>query len=321
MAVKHLFASGKSDGADATLVQPSNWNAAHDTPTIELPASATPTSPATDFISLFGRKIANRMMTAQVGPQGLDTALQPLLARNKVGFWCPPGNSTTVPGVLGYTAHSLNTATATSRTVATTNVFSRMRRLGYVGSVATAGTVTSARVAVGQITTGITIGAVTAGGFFKVIRFGASDAATVSGARSFYGIGSTSAPTNVEPSTLLNSIGVGNGTADTNLSIFWGGSTAQTPIALGANFPANTLSVDVYELALFSAPGNNTSVGYQVTRLNTGDTASGVLTGTAGTAIPSNTTLLSYSTNWRSNNATALACAFDIFGDYIETDQ
>jgi len=30
MAIKHAFVSGKSDGADASLVQPSNWNANHD---------------------------------------------------------------------------------------------------------------------------------------------------------------------------------------------------------------------------------------------------------------------------------------------------
>lgn len=29
MAVKHAFTSAKSDGADATLVRPSNWNADH----------------------------------------------------------------------------------------------------------------------------------------------------------------------------------------------------------------------------------------------------------------------------------------------------
>lgn len=28
--VKHKFASGKADGADATLIQPSNWNDTHD---------------------------------------------------------------------------------------------------------------------------------------------------------------------------------------------------------------------------------------------------------------------------------------------------
>jgi hypothetical protein len=29
VSLKHAFASAKADGADATLVQPSNWNAEH----------------------------------------------------------------------------------------------------------------------------------------------------------------------------------------------------------------------------------------------------------------------------------------------------
>lgn len=32
MAVKHAFTSAKADGGDATLVQPSNWNASHNAP-------------------------------------------------------------------------------------------------------------------------------------------------------------------------------------------------------------------------------------------------------------------------------------------------
>ena len=324
MPVKHALTSAKADGGDASLVQPSNWNANHDTPTVELPANAnatTPAAPATDFLTVFNRKIANRNMIAQVGPSGLETTLQPLLARNKVGLWCPPGNSTALPGDLGFTPYT-TVGTATARNVATTNLFSRLRRLGFV-SVATAGSLVNNRVAVAQITLGISIGAVATGGFFKVIRFGCSDAATVAGARQFVGISSnTAAATNVEPSTLTNSVGVGHGAADTNLKIFFGGSAAQTPIDLGANFPANTLSVDAYELALFNASGNGTQVGYQVTRLNTGDVASGVLTAaTAGLQLPLNTTLLTYTQTWRSNNATALAVGLDVFGDYIETDQ
>jgi hypothetical protein len=31
MAIKHAFTSGKSDGGDATLVRPSDWNATHKT--------------------------------------------------------------------------------------------------------------------------------------------------------------------------------------------------------------------------------------------------------------------------------------------------
>lgn len=281
--------------------------------------ATNPAAPSTGSVTLFRKSVGGRQLPAFIGPSGLDSALQPLLARNKVGFWCPPGNGTTVPGVLGFTAFSV-TGTATGRNVATTRMFTRMRRLGYVSATA-AGSLAGARVAVAQITLGTTASGIPVGGFFKIIRFGCSDAATVDGARQFVGISaSTGAPTNVEPSTLVNSIGVGHGAADTNLFLYWGGSAAQTPIDLGVNFPANTLSVDVYELALFCASGS-AEVNWQVTRLNTGHVASGTLTGTLGTQLPAVTTLLTYSQNWRSNNATALAVGLDIFSDYIETDQ
>ena len=293
------FAGGSSDPLDLTATDPA--------------------APSANTVRLFRRAIANRQFPAFVGPSGLDSALQPMLARNKVGFWCPPGNTTTVPGVLGFTAYT-TTGTATIRNVATTNLFTRLRRAGWV-SAATAGSFAATRVAVAQITLGTTIGGMAAGGFFKVIRFGTSDAAAVSGARMFVGISSsTGAPSNVEPSTITNCIGVGHGAADSNLKLFYGGSSIQTPIDLGANFPANTLFTDIYELALFCAPGSEV-VGYQVTRLNSGHVASGTLTAaSSGVQLPSPTTLLTYSSNWRCNNATAAAVGLDIFSDYIETD-
>ena len=217
---------------------------------------------------------------------------------------------------MGYTA-PVSVGVATARNVATTNFYSRLRRLGYV-SAATAAAFAESRVAVAQVTLGTGTGA---GGFTKIVRFGCSDAATVVGARQFVGISSnTGAATNVEPATLLNSIGVGHGAADTNLQVYFGGSAAQPPINLGVNFPANTLSTDAYELALFASPFLS-SVGYMVTRLNTGAVASGVLTAaTAGLQLPLNTTLLSYHKAWRTNNATLLAVGLDIISDYIETD-
>lgn len=282
-------------------------------------AVTDPAAPAADTVRLFRRSLAGRQMPAFIGPASLDTTLQPLFARNKIGLWMPPGNASSVPGVLGFTAFTAG-GTVTARNVAATSLFTRMRRLGFV-SAATAGSFATARVAAAQITLGTTIGGIAVGGFFKVIRFGCSDAATVAGARQFAGISSnTGAPTNVEPSTLTNSIGVGHGASDTNLKLYWGGSAAQTPIDLGANFPANTLSADAYELTLFCAPGSG-NVGWQVTRLNTGHLASGTLSGTAGTQLPAVTLLLTYSVNWRTNNATALAVGLDVFSDYIETDQ
>ena len=282
---------------------------------LNLAVSAPTTAPA-NTVTIFSKTIAGRMMLALLDPSGMSSTLQPFLARNAIGHWRPQGNSTVVPGVLGYTAPTI-VGTATARNVATTNFFTRLRRLGYV-SAATAAALAETRVAVAQVTIGNGAGL---GGFHKIIRFGCSDAATVAGARQFVGVSSsTAAATNVEPSTLTNSIGVGHGAADTNLKLYYGGSAAQAAIDLGVNFPANTLSVDAYELALFAPPGLAT-VGYMVTRLNTGHVASGVLTAaTAGLQLPLNTTLLSYHKAWRTNNATALAVALDVVSDYIETD-
>jgi hypothetical protein len=255
------------------------------------------------------------MMLKQIGPSGLATSIQPFLARNKIGYWIPSGNATTLPAVFGYTAPT-TVGTTTARNVATANLFTRMRRLGCVTSTTT-GSLASFRVAAAQVCIGDGAGN---GGFYKIIRFGCSDAATVSGARQFCGISSTTgAPTNVEPSTLTNSIGIGHGAADTTMHLYYGGSAAQTPIDLGANFPANTLSVDVYELALF-APANNYCVYYEITRVNTGNVATGVIVSDGGNSLPSPTTLLTYSWNYRTNNATALAVGLDIMSDYIETD-
>ena len=271
------------------------------------------TSPA-GTLTVYAKAAAQRMLLKIVGPSGLDTSLQPILARNKVGMLTPPGNAATVTTMGAYIAPTA-VGTATARNVSTANLFGRMRRLGYV-SAATAGSLTSLRVAVPQIT----VGGAQAAGFFKIIRFGVSDAAVVSGARMFVGVSSnTGAATNVEPSTLTNSIGVGVGAADTNLKIFYGGATAQPPIDLGPSFPTATTNTDVYELVLF-APPNTADVYYEVNRLNTGYSASGLLLNGGGVSLPGTTTLLTYLQAWRCNNTTAAAVGLDIMSDYIETD-
>ena len=279
-------------------------------------AVATPIAAPASTGTLFGKLLAGRFMVSVMGPSGLDSSLQASIARNAVSFWKPVGNVTTAPSGGGYASLTV-VGTATARIVAATNFFTRQRRLGFV-SAATVGALAESRAALAQVTIGSGAGL---GGFTKVVRFGISDAAAVAGARMFVGMSSnTGAATNVEPSTLTNSIGVGHGAADTNLKLYFGGSAAQVPIDLGVNFPTNTLSTDAYELALFASPENG-NVGYTVTRLNTGATVSGTLTAaTAGLQLPLNTTLLSYHKAWRTNNATALAVGLDMISDYIETD-
>lgn len=320
MALKHNFQSTFADGADPDQVQPSHWNEAHviDSDGITIPAHSTvPSAPAADNVTIFCKEKANRALPAFVGPSGLDSSLQPFLATNKMGLWMPPGNATGVPGVFGMAAPS-STGTVTARNVATTNILTRAKRLGYV-SAATAGSLAAQYGGAAQFTTGTGTGL---GGFHVVIRFGVSDAAAVSGARMFVGVSSTTAaPTNIEPNTMTNSVGIAQLSTDaTQWYLVYGGSAAQTAIALGTTLGAPTLTNTLWELALFSPPGSNGVVHYQVTNLGSGVTVTGTLTPTTpGTQTPANTTLM-VQRIFRTNNATALAVAFDVSSIYIETD-
>jgi len=274
-------------------------------------AISTPTAPAASKVTLFGSNVGGRILPAILGPSGRSTSLQPHIGRNRIGSWLPPGNATTVPVAYGIAAPTA-TGTATTRTVATTNAVTQQRRLGYV-SAAGAGSLAGFRTAAAQFFRGSGAGL---GGFHLIIRFAPSDAAAVAGARMFVGLfATTTAPTNVNPSTLLNTVGVGADTADTSLSVIHNdGAGTATKIALGAGFPANSLSTNAYELILFCAP-NAASISYRVENLVTPAVASGELT----TDIPANTQLLGIQ-GWRSNNATALAVGIDLISCYIETD-
>lgn len=283
--------------------------------------AGAPVTPQGDTVKLFAKKLAGRVLPASVGPSGVDAALQPATWRQKVGLWNPPGNATTVPGVFGFTAPTA-VGTATARTVATSNLFTRTRRLGYVSGT-TAGSLSGHYVPVAQFTTGNGAGL---GGFFYSCRFGISDAAAVSGARSFVGISSgVAAPTNVEPSTLLNSIGVAQLSTDaTQLYLVYGGSAAQAAIALGANFPpmAGTGAANgiAYDLTLFASPSLNGVVYFRLERIGTSFVVEGTLTpAVVGTQTPASTTLLAHRA-WRSNNAAARAVGIDIISVYTETD-
>ena len=274
-----------------------------------------PTLPAAGQMYFYAKDIGGRMLPKVVGPSGFDTALQPLIATNKVAWWNPPGNATTVPGVVGFNA-PVAAGTATARNVATTNILTRSKRLGY-DSQNGAGSIAGNYSGQAQFTLGT--GTVGVGGFYYVCRFGSG--VNRAGDLMFTGMtSSVAAPGgNVSPATLTNCIGVGAAVGDTNMSIYYGGSAAQTPIALGANFPKNSTNT-IYELILFAPSNANNEVDYRVTNLGTGASVSGTLTAaTPGLQLPLNTTLLAHR-SYRANGATAGITQHDIISIYIETD-
>lgn len=312
--LRHAFQSASPASSDGAQVDGPKWNADHviDTDGVTMATRMdSPAAPAAGGVKLFGRTMAGGALPAYIGPSGLDSMLQPFLGRNKVAIWSALGGTTSTSTSIGIYPPQLSGATATSRNFSATSLFTSMRRIGYV-SVATAGATCAIRSTVAQFWRGNAPGL---GGFRYVARFGCSDAATVAGARSFYGLQATANTANVDPSSFVNIIGMGTDSGDLNFSIMFNDATGTaTKIDLGTNFPDHTLSVDMYELALF-APPNASYVNWEVTRLNTGHTASGQIT----TDLPAATQALQPHF-FRNNGPTALAVAFDFCSLYIETD-
>jgi hypothetical protein len=238
-----------------------------------------------------------------------ELRLQPHTAFNNIIQWDPIANVNSAPPSRGASAMTSIGGSPTARTPAITNKFTLLGRVGNV-SASGAGSETGWRHG-----TAFWIRGSTFGGFYFSITAGVSDAATVANGRWLAGLyGTLSSPGNVNPSTLLNTILMGADTGDTNLQVMHNdGSGTATKIDLGASFPANTLSTDIYMLELLAIPGSS-NVYYAVTRTNTGDFASG----TISSDLPSNTTLLSPIV-WRNNGTTALAAAVDLFKIYGAT--
>jgi hypothetical protein len=276
-------------------------------PLILSDTAVNPAAP-TSGIKLWAKNFGGKRLPVVSEPSGEVTPLQSSLWRRRSSFLHAVGNSSTV-GAIGL--NNATTGTITQRNVATTNLFMANRRLGFV-TAATAGSNANIRQGAAVFWRGNAAGL---GGFFFACRFGISDAAAVADARMFVGMSATTAAIgNVNPSTLLNSVGVATDNAQTTLRITTNdGSGTATAIDLGANFPANTSSVDLYEVTLYCAP-NGADIKYRVERLNTGHVAEGTLTA----KLPVNTVFMGQQV-WRNNGATALAAAFDLFTIHVET--
>lgn len=143
-------------------------------------------------------------------------------------------NSTTEDTFGGITIST--TGSATARSVATTNYATKQVRKGFVASVVSSGRYTETR--------GSALLWYVGGGFRFVCDVYVSDTAFASGCRQFYGImGQTSSLTysdTVLVDTMVNVIGFGSDSADTNIQVFHNDATGTcTKIDLGSSFPAN----------------------------------------------------------------------------------
>lgn len=198
---------------------------------------------------------------------------------------------------------SANTGTATGR-ANTATLFGQKKRLGYV-SAGTAGQTAGVRQSQANLWRGNAAGL---GGFEIVFRFGLSSAVVNAGYRGAVGLASsTSVFATGNPSALTNVILMAFDDTDTNFQIMHNdGSGTCTKVDLGSSFPANTTSLDWYELRISCNP-NDSVFRYNVINYKTGAVASGTLS----TNLPANTTFFSWHV-WTDNAAVAAAVGIDI---------
>lgn len=292
------------------------WNEDHSIENgIDLP-NETPPPPEDNHVRLHGARFGGRMLPAFTGPSGLSSPLQSFLAQNKISWFNPPGNSTTVQ-VMGM-APPTATGTATAANVTATNIHTSMRRLEYAATTANASSVAGARNTTLQNYIGSDL--VPYGGFTFVIRFGPSRGSASNNTRRFFAgmTTNTSAPTDADPTagtTWANMIAVVADSSDTNFHIAHrSGTGAVTKIDTGIPkaYPDNS---QMFELVLFAVPRAEPQVGYRFTRLSDGELFSGTIT----TNLPAPAQIMTWQC-WTSVGGTSSVVGVSIASVYIETD-
>lgn len=273
---------------------------------LQFSSMVDPSAPAASNLRVYAQDIAGRMLLKMKGPSGLDTPFQPALFTNNVSMLLPStGNTITVWGMQNTTVGTASTPKITSADMA--NMMRRVR----VTSATTANSASELRSTQPLVGRGSVAGL---GGFFYAVRFSINS--TTANQRLFSGLtaatGATS--TSAAPSSLVNMVGVGWDSTDANLHIMSNDNTGTaTKVDLGSSFPTNTIAA-VYELIMF-APPNGSTIGYRVTRLDTGAATSGTLS----SDLPQNTVVLTHH-QYMNNGGTAAAVVLDVNRVYIESD-
>jgi nitrogen fixation protein len=210
----------------------------------------------------------------------------------------PTFASATVNNIEGVPFTVANTS---ARSWADTNNITRGQRIGLV--VSATGNVASIRQLVTYLSRN--------GGFNIVSAFNMAENATDTAIRFFIGVSTTTSFSNIEPNTLLNCAGFCRLSTSNNIHLVHNDSSGTaTTVDLGANFPANTVSTDKYNLIWAVVP---TGLYLRIERVGTAFYYETTLT----SDIPSASTGLNFGAYIVDTTGASVATGFDWYGTYI----
>lgn len=188
---------------------------------------------------------------------------------------------------IAMTATGTNTLAAS----ANTSYYTQLPKTEYLVTTAATTAVAGVRSSQAEFWRGNAAGQ---GGFyFNAVWGPATGPSTTAGTlRLFAGlVGATGAPTDVDPSTITQCIGMGCDSTDTQLQFMYHTGTAaitKVPIGSSLQFPKpSTDRFDVYMLELYCPP-NDSYIGWRVTNLRSG----AVAYGQANSNLPAASTFL-----------------------------
>jgi len=260
--IKHSFTSAKTDGGDATLVQPSNWNAEHVVDQyLDIPDVVTPAAPSTGWLRLFAKTRAARATLNTIGPAGVDVAYQPALFGNTVQMWLPStGTAQTAFGVT-YTARNNGTSAAQATPSRTsTNAITSMSRATFgTGTTATGASGTQSAIAVAWRGNAAGLG-----GFFFSARFGVETLAA--DMRMMVGLSANNATMAADGSTWANTCALVKDSADSTWQFAMRNATTLTKTDSGCTVTAG----QILDLYIFAAPNNAGTIYVRLTDAVTG---------------------------------------------------
>lgn len=243
---------------------------------LRLDATTSFTAPAAGGVKLIGVADAGRTVPAFLSQDGVAKALQSELARTPI-MACLPQASNSAFTVFGMSAQG-TTGTVTNQTISTSSRFLSTPRIDLRVTSASTSAVVNFRSFVSYVSVGGPSAGL--GGFSFVTRWGPSTGVSTATHCAFWGLGPTGAASDVDPSTLINQVGMGWDAADTNVQIMHNsGAGTATKIDLGASFPKPSVDQTlIYELSLYSPKGTTQSVEWCVKELTTGAVATGTIT-------------------------------------------
>lgn len=277
--------------------------------TLSAQASA-PATPAADKTHLYSRTEVGRAVLAYLNSVEGPFNVQRSLAKNRHTFMWGAFGQTVLHfnGIIGPTA----VGTATSASWASTNRFTQEQRIEYLVTVASTSAVAGYRTGSGIniFHRGANAGQ---GGFYYSTRWGPATGVSTSTTRVFVGLIPSYTPTDVEPSTLVNMVGMGWDAADTNVQFFHNNNTGTAQkIDTGIAVPTANRTT-LYDFEMFCAP-NGSEVFFRLVEVNTGT----VFASSATTDLPVSTTAMSPH-GYISAGGTSSVIGFAFCSLYIET--